>query len=183
MHNALYTYVGIKLKNMKIKLKKLALIAEILGGFAVLISLIFVGIQFKENAKATKSANASATISALGNWYQQIGNNKESSELFYEFMASPDSLTPQQRFQAVMNVHGIFIIFQNSYYLSKEETLDSEMRNAITSVILGVKEQPGFAFYWEQRKSFFFEEFREYIENVMANNQSIPSVYKDISKE
>ena len=168
---------------MKLKLKKLALIAEVLGGFAVLISLIFVGIQFKENAKATKSANASATISALGNWYQQIGNNRESSELFYKFMASPDSLTPEERFQAVMNVHGIFIIFQNSYYLSKEETLDSEMRNAITSVILGVKEQPGFAFYWEQRKSFFFEEFREYIENVMANNESIPSVYKDISGE
>ena len=164
-------------------LEQLALIAEIFGGFAILISLIFVGIQFRENAKATKSANSSATISSLGNWYQQIGNNQETSKVFYDFMAAPDLLTPQQRFQAVMNVHGIFIIFQNSYYLSKEGTLDSEMRNAITSVILGAKDQPGFSFYWEQRKSFFFKEFRGYIEDVMKNNESIKSVYKDFSEE
>ncbi|MBC2838591.1 hypothetical protein [Robiginitalea sp. SC105] len=168
---------------MKVKLKKLALLAEIIGGFAVLISLVFVGFQFRENAKATKSANASATISSLGDWYQQIGNNQQSSELFYNFMAAPDSLTPQQRFQAVMNVHGIFIIFQNSYYLSKEGTLDAEMRNALTSVILGVKDQPGFHFYWKQRKSFFFKEFRDYIEEVVNNNESINSVYKDFSEE
>ena len=140
---------------MKYKLKKLALLAEIFGGFAILISLIFVGIQFKENAKAVKSANASATIAKLGNWYQQIGNNKQSSELFYDFMANPDALTPQERFQAVMNVHGIFTVFQNSYYLTKEGTFDAEMQNALTSVVLGVIDQPGFSYYWDQRQSLF----------------------------
>jgi len=168
---------------MKFKLEKLALIAEIFGGIAIFISLLFVGIQFKENAKATKSATASATIAALANWYLEIGNNSESSELFYNFMADPNQLTPEQRFQAVMNSHGVFIIFQNSYYLAKEGTLDSEMQNSLTSVILGVKDQPGFAFYWEQRESFFFKEFREYIDDILKNGESINSVYKDIAKE
>lgn len=168
---------------MKYKLKKLALFSEIFGGFAILISLIFVGIQFKENAKATKSANASATIATLANWYQDLGNSRESSELFYDFMAAPDSLSPQQRFQAVINVHAIFIIFQNSYYLTKEGTLDSEMQNSLTSVILGVKGQPGLSFYWEQRKSFFFKEFREYIEDIFENGESRNSGYKSIPKE
>ena len=145
---------------MKFKLKKIALITEIFGGIAILISLIFVGMQFKENAKATKSANASATMAAVANWYIEIGNNPESSELFYNFMAEPNALTPEQRFQAVMNAHGLFIIFQNSFYLSKEGTLDSEMQNALTSALLGAVDQPGFTFYWEHRKSFFFRDFR-----------------------
>ena len=168
---------------MKYKLKKLALLAEIFGGFAILISLIFVGIQFKENAKANKSANASATIATLGNWYQQIGNNKQSSELFYDFMADPDALTPQERFQAVMNVHGIFTVFQNSYYLTKEGTLDAEMQNALTSVVLGVIDQPGFSYYWDQRQSFFFKEFRGYIDNIIRNGEPRDSGYKDFSKK
>ena len=100
---------------MKFNLKKFALIVEILGGFAIVISLIFVGIQFKENAIATKSANASATVAAMADWYVTMGNNIESSTLFYNFMADPDALTPQERFQAVMNSHGLFIIFQNSF--------------------------------------------------------------------
>lgn len=168
---------------MKFKLKKLALIAEILGGVAILISLIFVGIQFKENTKATKSANASATVASLANWYVEIGNNSESSELFYNFMAQPDTLTPQQRFQAVMNGHGLFIIFQNSYYLTKEGTLDSEMQNSLTSVMLAVVDQPGFKLFWDQRKSFFFKEFRLYVDDILVNEKPIQSIYKDITKD
>jgi len=168
---------------MKFKLKKIALIAEVFGGIAILISLIFVGVQFSENTKATKSANASATMSAMANWYVQIGNNSQSSELFYNFMADPNALTPQQRFQAVMNLHGLFVIFQNSFYLSKEGTLDSEMQNSLTSAMLGVLDQPGFEFYWENRKLFFFKEFRLYIEDIIANEEAINSVYKDIPKD
>ncbi len=169
---------------MKNKLKNIALIAEIFGGIAILVTLIFVGIQFRDNIKATRSATATATIEALSNWYTELGNNSESSELFYNFMADPDVLTPQQRFQVVMNVHGVFMVFQNSFYLSKEGTLDDEMQNSLTSVVLGVMDQPGFKFYWEQRKSFLLEEFRMYIEDIMINGKSINSgIYKDIPKE
>ncbi len=119
----------------------------------------------------------------MANWYVQIGNNSESSELFYNFMADPDILTPEQRFQAVMNSHGLFVVFQNSFYLSKEGTLDSEMQNSLTSAMLGVLDQPGFKFYWEQRKAFFYKDFREYIEEIIKNGESINSVYKDIPKE
>jgi hypothetical protein len=168
---------------MKNKLKNIALIVEIFGGIAILITLIFVGIQFRENTKATRSATATATIAALADWYIEIGNNSKSSELYYNFMANPDVLTPQQRFQAVMNTHGVFMIFQNSFYLSKEGTLDSEMQNSLTSAILGALDQPGFKFYWEQRKSFFFEDFRMYIEDIIINGESINSIYKDIPKD
>ncbi len=168
---------------MKFRLKELALLAEILGGIAILISLTFVGMQFKENAKATRSANASATIATLADWYNDIGNNSESSELFYNFMADPDVLTPQQRFQAVMHLHGLFVIFQNSFYLTKEGTLDSEMQNSLTSVILGGKDQPGFRFYWEKRKSYFYNEFRDYVEDLIVNGEALNSIYIDIPKE
>ena len=60
---------------MKYNLKKIALVAEIFGGIAILISLIFVGIQFKENTKATRSATALATVSEMTSWYSNIGNS------------------------------------------------------------------------------------------------------------
>ena len=168
---------------MKYKLKSIAQFAEIFGGIAILISLIFVGIQFKENTKATKSANASATVATLANWYVEIGNNNASSDLFYNFMADPDTLTPEQRFQAVMICHGLFIILQNSFYLVKEGTLDSEMQNSLTSAILGAVDQPGFKFFWEQRKSIYFKDFRLYIEDLINNGKPVKSIFKDISKE
>lgn len=57
------------------------------------------------------------------------------------------------------------------------------MQNALTSVMLGILDQPGFKFYWEQRKSFFFKDFREYIEDIIKYGEPINSIYKDIPKE
>ena len=81
---------------MKYKLKNIARIAEIFGGIAILISLIFVGIQFKENTKATRSATATATISTMASWYSEIGNNQQSSTLLYKFLMTPDSIPNEQ---------------------------------------------------------------------------------------
>jgi hypothetical protein len=93
---------------MKYKLKNIALYAEIFGGIAILISLIFVGFQFKENTKATRSATATATISTMASWYADIGNNQQSSLLFYKFLGAPDSIPKEQRAQAIWNLHSMF---------------------------------------------------------------------------
>ncbi len=64
---------------MKYTLKKIALITEIIGGIAILISLIFVGFQFRENTIATKSATANAANAITVSWYTQTGNSAQSS--------------------------------------------------------------------------------------------------------
>ena len=56
---------------MKYSLKKIALITEIIGGVALFLSLIFVGIQFKENTTATKSATANAANAITVSWYTE----------------------------------------------------------------------------------------------------------------
>jgi len=156
---------------MKYNLKKIALLAEIIGGIAIVISLIFVGIQFRENTKATKSATATNTIGAMTSWYSDMGNDEQSSALFWNFMVNPDSLSPTQRFQVVMNLHGLWLTFQNSYYLAEEGTLDLRIHKSLTETIYGVKNQPGFQYYWKTRKSIFFEEFRNYIDNALESDK------------
>ena len=95
---------------MKYSLKKTALIIEIIGGISIIISLLFVGIQLRESSKATRSATAASTVSEVTSFYSNLGNNTEGSRIFYEFMMRPDSLSPSERFQAVMNSHGIISV-------------------------------------------------------------------------
>jgi hypothetical protein len=61
---------------MKYSLKKIALITEIIGGVALFVSLIFVGVQFKENTTATRSATANAANAITVSWYTETGNSK-----------------------------------------------------------------------------------------------------------
>ena len=124
---------------MKYSLKKTALIIEIIGGISIIISLLFVGIQLRESSKQPDSTAAS-TVSEVTSFYSNLGNNTEGSRIFYEFMMRPDSLSPSERFQAVMNSHGIMLTIQNSYYLVEEGTLDEKIKESLVASIYAVKD-------------------------------------------
>ena len=168
---------------MKYSLKKIALITEIIGGIAIIISLLFVGLQFKESAKATRSATAAATVSEATTWYSNIGNSEHGSYVFWNFMATPDSLSQEERFQAVMNIHGAMLMLQNSYYLAQEGTLDQEIHKSLIEIINGIKNSPGFKVFWKARKSIFLKDFQDYIESIIVsekiNSEGIYSLKKE----
>ena len=158
---------------MKLKLSELASIAEIIGAFAVVISLIYVGVQVNESAGAVRSASANDANVAVQNWYLQIGSDQQTSELFYEALTSEEALSNQEEFQFLMMFHGIFLTFQNSYLLAEEGTIDVELRQALTGVVLGVKELPGMRRYWRQRKSYLHPGFADYVEQLLKQEKGV----------
>ena len=140
---------------MRIKLSEWASIAEIIGAFAVVISLIYVGIQVNDSAGAVRSASANDANGALQSWYLQIGSDQQSSELFYRALISEEALSNQEEFQFLMMLHGAFLAFQNSYLLAEEGTIDAELREAITAAILGIKSLPGMSRYWGKEGAIY----------------------------
>jgi hypothetical protein len=162
-------------------IQELGALGEMIGGIAIILSLIYVGAQIRQNTKATKSATANATVATTTAWYSAVGNNKQSSTLMWNYLADPYSLSPEERFQFVMNFHGLLMSFQNSYYLVTEGTLDKRIEESITEAIVGIKDQPGFQLFWEQRKSIFFKEFRDYMESILITDRQVSvGLYKKI---
>ena len=152
---------------MKLKLSEFASIAEIIGALAVMISLVYVGVQVNDSAGAVRAASANDANMALQSWYQQIGSDQQTSEHFYEALTSQKALSDQEEFQFLMMLHGVFLAFQNSYLLAEEGTIDVKLREALTSAILGVKDTPGFKRYWRQRKSYLHSEFADYVDQLL----------------
>ena len=156
---------------MKFKLSDLSNIAEIIGAFAVVISLIYVGVQVNDSAGAVRSASAYDANVAVQNWYMQIGSDQQTSELFYEALTSEEALSNQEEFQFLMIFHGIFLAFQNSYLLAEEGTIDSDLSEALTGVVVGIKDLPGWRRYWRQRKSYLHPGFADYVDQLLKQEK------------
>jgi hypothetical protein len=152
---------------MKLKLAEYAHIAEIIGAFAVVISLLYVGVQVNDSASAVRAASANDVNVALQSWYLDIGTNQQTSELFYEALTSEEALSNEKEFQFLMMLHGAFLAFQNSYLLAEEGTIDTELREAITAAIVGIKELPGMRRYWRQRRSYLHSGFVDYVDQLL----------------
>lgn len=162
-----------EIATMKFKLSEWANLAEIIGAFAVVVSLIYVGIQVNDSTAAVRAASANDANVSLQSWYLEIGSDQQTSELFYNAITSEEPLSNQEEFQFLMMLHGAFLAFQNSYLLAEEGTIDHELREAITAAILGVKSLPGMSRYWRQRKSYLHSGFAEYVDKLLEQETEV----------
>jgi len=133
---------------------KLAL--ETLSVAAVVLSLIFVGLEVNESTRATRSATAAETTATIAEWYTALSSDQQVSTVLRRFITDPHSLTVDEQYQATM-----------SFYLEEEGTLSPQIRRSITQAITS---EPGVRFYWEQRKPIFVnEDFIAFIEQTLAD--------------
>jgi hypothetical protein len=155
---------------MKLKLSKMANAAEVIGAFAIVISLVYVGIQVKDSAGAARSAAANDASVSMQSWYLEMGSNRQASDLWLNAMRSPEPLSTHDEFQYMMMMHAAMLGFQNSYLLSQEGTLDPEIREALTFALIAVKDLPGMGRYWRQRRGFLHSGFANYVDGLLLRD-------------
>ena len=159
---------------MKLKLSELANIAEVIGAFAVVVSLIYVGVQVNDSNSAVRSASVNDANVAVQEWYMQIGSDEQTSRLFYSALMSDEAKSNEDEFQFIMMFHGVFLAFQSSYLMAEEGTIDSELVNGLTGAILTVKDTPGMKRYWRQRRTTLHPRFVRYVDDLLQEEGETP---------
>ena len=159
---------------MKLKLSELANVAEVIGAFAVVVSLIYVGVQVNDSNSAVRSASVNDANVAVQEWYMQIGSDEQTSHLFYRSLMSDEIKSNEDEFQFIMMFHGVFLGFQNSYLMAEEGTIDSELLDGLTGAILTVKDTPGMKRYWRQRRITLHPRFVRYVDGLLGSKGETP---------
>jgi hypothetical protein len=147
----------------------MASIAEVIGAVAIVVSLIYVGVQVEDSTRAVRSATANETSAALSTWYREIGTDPEAGRVFLDGMTNPELLSREELFRFIFLAHSVMLEFQAAFYLAQERTLDPELQASITNTLLAVKDQPGMALYWEQRGDLFQPSFQTYFNALIAS--------------
>ncbi len=145
-------------------------LGELIGGIAIIGSLIYVGVQVNDSASATRSAVENDASGSMQSWYQEMGSNRQASDVWLNAMTSSDPLSTHDEFQFMMMMHAIIYAMQNSYLLTQEGTLDADYRDAISSIVLAVKDLPGMDRYWRQRRVLLHRGFAEYVDGLMLQD-------------
>jgi hypothetical protein len=154
--------------HMQRSLQEWAHLAEIIGGIAIILSLIFVGLQVSENSKQVRSETAHNVTAGLQSWYNQMGGSAQVSAVFRKGKSDPESLSKDEAVQYLMSVHSVMLIYQTMYFLGAEGTLDEEMNTAMSSALKAALPTPGFTWYWEQRSEYFTKEFQAFVKEIVA---------------
>lgn len=153
-------------------------VVEIVGIAAIVVSLIFVGLEVRQSAAATRGATQQALVDAAREASLTLAVDESAAELTMRFLSASDwsDLSELERFRAVLNFTIMMRVYESAYYQWGEGNLAAEIWIGWEASIRGVAPMPGVALFWSDRQFYFNEPFRNYFEKQMTLGEHDPSL-------
>ena len=131
----------------------LGAIAELLGSVAVLINLIYLAMQIRQNSKSLRINVEQSISDSLSDLYQQVANT-DLAHVY--FKASRFGFFATSYFRKVEQAHLQYLTDN----LSKESWESIDVAFLLQFQSLGIQK------YWESRGSQYRTEFHDYVESL-----------------
>ena len=147
-----------------------AAIAELLSATGVIISLVYVGSQVRQNTKMMHAASIDATSGASNYVREQIVAHADVASLYNKGNRNPDELTDEEAVRYRVLIHSILWTSWNSYAQTQLTGLDRSVFEAQKPFIRRIVSSPGGKWFWRAYRSEFEASFRETIEEILASS-------------
>ncbi len=97
-------------------LTQLANLGEFIGGVAVLVTLIYLALQVRQNTKAVSAATFHAVASETSKLVTRATESSELIALLGTAFTKPEELAPLERFRVGFWLRGAFRLNENYFY-------------------------------------------------------------------
>ena len=153
-------------------------VAEAVGIAAVIVSLVFVGLEVRQSAVATRGATQQALADSARQASAALAADKETAELTLRFLSADDwsGFSDVERFRMVLLFTSMLRVYEDAHYQWSEGNLAPELWTGWDVSMRGSAPMPGIAKYWDERRDYFNEGFRLYYEELMEQSFDNPSL-------
>lgn len=156
-------------------LKTMHQLAELTAAIAVVISLIFVGFEIRQNSAALQSAAAQAVHDNFAAWYTAAQGDPVLLALSTKGMKDYASLTPTEKAQFIAMFMAFSSHTQDAFFKWREGSLAPELFRGWEYVSMNFFSTPGGKAFWDERRYMFADEFDDYIVNDIMTREPHPS--------
>lgn len=137
------------------------------GGLAVLLGLVFVGVELRQNTAAVEAATFQDLTDASSDYILTIASDPEIARINMVGSASPDGLNELEEYQYNMLARSFWVRMQNVYSQWQRGTLTDEDWELYESVICysgeGINRNQGSIERFEQHSVILTESFKTFV--------------------
>ncbi|MEM8636758.1 MAG: hypothetical protein AAGF33_17465 [Pseudomonadota bacterium] len=147
-------------------------IGQTVAVVAIVLSLIFVGVQIRQNTAQSKADAAEAAHRSFLDWY--YNQNSEHGELFARAQVGFETLSAKERYLHTANVMPFLMNLQEAHIKWLEGSLVEDRWRfwdqfaTIVSVPESMKE------IWKERRFMFSDDFQAYFDEKLRNKANVP---------
>lgn len=151
-------------------LESLANLGEIIGAIAVVVSLIYLAVQVRQNTQAQRTENFSRALDRVAAMQAALSQDSEASVIFSKGVADPSNLRPRERMQFTWAMYELFGAFEFMFLASKTNSIPEEVWRRWSAAVAFWLSFSGVQTWWKMRPIPFTDSFSSYIESLLENN-------------
>ena len=143
---------------------ELGAIGELVGGVAVIGSLLFVGLQVR---LSNRLARAEATRTWVHSYNTQIFaplGDPERMQLYRDGLNRFDALDRNSQAAFHAQLMKIFLLGQSDFLLQRQGLADKTMASVVDSVSVGILRSPGLGNWWKSTKGVLHPDYGNHLE-------------------
>jgi hypothetical protein len=150
----------------------LAAWGEFLGGIAVVVSLVYLASQIRQNSKLLRASTASATTATNADFSSLVVQDSEVARIFREGMADRSSLSvdDMQRFDALLGMG--FTANSQEYQFFVDGVMARSVWENRTLSLRRQLRLPGYKQWWTEWEDLYPEEFRNLVNGLIREGEA-----------
>ena len=161
-------------EGLVIKLKDYALIAEVIGGLAVMIGLVLVLMELRQNTLVQRVTATQALSVNDENAVDALGKDTETACIYVRGINGLDNLDGIERFRFFVLWFHVLRAAEQLHYYSLEGMVDERIWRGYARQLDEIFRLPGVQQYWEVRKDWYSDEFQAFVAQMIARAPASP---------
>jgi len=144
-------------------LESLGNIGDFIGGIAVVITLLYLAVQIRQNTRSTRTQSWQAAVAAASDWSREVGMNPDSCRIISQGSLDWGSLSDIERVQFNLIMNSFLRNCENFHYQYINGTIDESTWSGWAQRTIAVLDPPGARAWWEAARTAYSPEFQQFL--------------------
>ena len=139
-------------------------IGELVGAGAVVVTLIYLSFQLRQNTKTIKVISAQAVTEELQAMFSLLSSDQSLAEIFVE-AGNNNKLDGAKAVRYYTFSSNLLRVYENAFLQRKDKIIDEAHWEGMTRMIIDYTKMTAFPEYWHNRKHWLSNDFQQYMDS------------------
>jgi hypothetical protein len=144
-------------------------VAELVGAVGVIVTLIYLATQVRQNTKSISTSSFQATTDALNQVNALIAGNADLAEIFTAVRNGKIDLTPVEYTRWEFLITSVLRIWETAYYQRSEGVVLDASWQRYEGSLRGMVKLPAFMPWWANNSFGFTKEFTDLVNSYVES--------------
>ena len=146
-------------------LQFMAQVADLIGAIAIVVSLVYLAIQMRQNTRSLRAENYAHALDRVAEMQARLSTNPELVRIFNAGLADPLALRRSERVQFTWSLYEMFGSFEFMYLQSREGALPDDVWKRWADTMSWWLQWPGVQQWWRSQPTPFSASFAAFVES------------------